>query len=63
MASFGGLLIYRTWASSSAFLQGKITWLLLGQGMTTAIMLGKVGGLYPAWRAANLSLVKALRYE
>jgi putative ABC transport system permease protein len=33
------------------------------QALLTAILLGVIGGIYPAWRASNLQPVEALRYE
>ncbi|MFW6135711.1 MAG: ABC transporter permease [Chloroflexota bacterium] len=36
---------------------------LFGQALVTAVGLGVVGGLYPAWRASNLRPAEALRYE
>lgn len=33
------------------------------QAMVVALILGAVGGLYPAWRASRLSPLEALRYE
>jgi ABC-type antimicrobial peptide transport system permease subunit len=46
-----------------AFLGGSLSPGLVIQGMVTALALGMVGGLYPAWTAANLQPVEALRYE
>ncbi|MCE7984945.1 MAG: ABC transporter permease [Caldilinea sp. CFX5] len=46
-----------------AFLEGSFTPGIFVQGMVTALLLGVIGGLYPAWTAANLQPVEALRYE
>lgn len=44
-------------------LSGTFTPAIFIQGMATALVLGLVGGLIPAWRAAGLRPVEALSYE
>jgi ABC-type antimicrobial peptide transport system permease subunit len=46
-----------------SLLQGRFTPQLIFQAMLTALILGTIGGLYPAWRASRLSPLEALRYE
>lgn len=48
---------------AGVFLQGSFSPSLFLQGITVALILGLVGGAYPAWTAANLEPVEALRYE
>lgn len=36
---------------------------LLVQAVVTALVLGALGGIYPAWRASRMRPVEALRYE
>jgi ABC-type antimicrobial peptide transport system permease subunit len=47
----------------SSYAPGVVRAPLLIQGVSVALVLGLVGGFYPAWRAANLRPIEALRYD
>jgi putative ABC transport system permease protein len=42
---------------------GDISLVVMGQGFALAILLGLLGGLYPAWSAARLPPVEGLRHD
>jgi len=46
-----------------AFLTPAYTPALFGRVLGLAVTLGVIGSLYPAWRAAGLRPIEALRYE
>lgn len=63
-----GLGLGLMWLTSQApavasLLSGTVTPLGLAQAMVMAVVLGVVGGLYPAWRAAQLQPIEAMRAE
>ncbi len=47
----------------AGFVRARFSPGLFAQAIVTALVLGAVGGLYPAWRASRLRPVEALRYE
>lgn len=59
----GTLLLAGQSSALSGFLSGTVDPALIVQAMITALVLGFVGGLYPAWRASRLAPVEAMRSE
>jgi len=67
LAGLGLGFLLVMWANAtpavSSFATGIITPSMLIEGMVMALLLGTVGGMYPAWRAAGLQPTEALNYE
>ncbi len=47
----------------AGFVRARFSPGLFAQALVTALVLGGVGGAYPAWRASRMRPVQALRYE
>ena len=61
-----GVAAVRALGSSPAtggILQGRFSPELFIQALVVALVLGGLGGFYPAWRASKLTPLEALRYE
>jgi ABC-type antimicrobial peptide transport system permease subunit len=56
-------LLFNMLPSMQGWLELRYSAGLFVQALLTAILLGVIGGIYPAWRASNLQPVEALRYE
>jgi ABC-type antimicrobial peptide transport system permease subunit len=73
LAAAGGILgivlgVGLTWLASlspavATLLGGVFTPTIFIQAIATALLLGTLGGIYPAWRAAQLAPIEAMRYE
>ena len=59
----GWLALYAFSDALISFGSGQITVNILAQAFFTVLILGILGGLYPAWRASRLTPIEALRYE
>jgi ABC-type lipoprotein release transport system permease subunit len=63
LVGIGLTLLLASIPAISGLIQANFSLSLFGQALIIALILGSLGGLYPAWRATRLRPIEALRYE
>lgn len=66
MGILGAIVLIKGLSQSrmvNGFIQSDLSWIVLGQGLAIAVLVGLMGGLYPAWCASRLAPTEAIRHD